>query len=1692
MDENAAGATITAVSTENATETTVDNDHFEVADGNLKLKADSSLDFEAIEGGMLEVNITASGDGESATHTVTITVNDVNEAPMIAVADGETPDGMPASSTVDENVEGAILGAITLSDPDAGQMHTLTTSDDRFITKQDAEGGWWLALADGVSLDHEAGATVMVTVTVTDDGDPAMSASTDVTITVNDVNEAPVASGTIDNITVTSGKQIDVAIDMTDLFTDPDDGDTTVRWELSENPSWLGLEVEYTHDDDGNEIVIGHLRGEPPVLGDESESSHHVTLTARDSDGAEAETSFYVIVDDGNDAVTGVNLLDDDGNEIFEVEVDENDASGMVLGEITVDDLDDPNHPNGMHQVTVNDPRFEIREADGKIWLALKAGMSLDHEAEDGFVTVRVTAIDINGELNPPAIAELTGSKYKGTLDTETFTVVINDLNDGPEPQAIGNWWVTVDEDIDGDDRVPAGSWLEFSLETEEDGDNHPAFKDTDGDTLTYSISGPTWLEIDEDDGTITNAEGAVPRRGVYRVTVTATDEDGASQSRSFDLNVALSGPREAFDGAGTYTEENEEPSIRVTSEPGYTEGSGEQRVATFTVTDRDQDIPDHLFAISDVEIIRVTGQPNDSNDAAAVEALDSGLDNPATSFNDVLQTGYGQAFRLSEPIKNGNTWTYHVYARDTNRHPTQSTLDQLDHEVVDEIEIRVRVTDGVGETAERTIEVDIENANEKPVAPRQLNDQDTQNALRVGQTQEDKIVVHINLFDVWDDEDDRHDDDDLEYGAETSGGTWIRVKAMGEWGDVKKGPDGETGGDDSDDDLTWGDTTDPDTTDDIEYTDRTVGTAPGDGDMVLIVEIDRTERDNQGDRGGLTLTARDEDGAMGSKTYAINPSDQNVIIDDEESVRISGSPREDGTLVAHFNDNKDPDLGGSAEPVLVFYTWYRVQDGDDNEPGFQDGGATETVIAVTTGNRYRPMQTDVDKKIKVSVSYYEVFQGRITADDGEGGQHTGEGGLTRSESGSTGLEDGGLVATLGGEYTTSRVVANTPDEGRGAFTITADADTLSAEASISDGDYGGAVGSGVITYKWQVSDNGRGGWTDVSEADDPATTDVDEREDAMLTLPNGDGQYYRVVASYPEEARAEDDDAPREEIASHAIRVGNVADTALLASQVPTISGNATPGGTLIINGGGISSVQWQQSAPGAWTDIPGATGTSLDLTAAAHAGATLRAVVTYESRNPLDPPGVQRVVLADWDTGTDGVQPNVAVDGTVGSDLPVAVKTSADPYWIEASVSGTGHTAWASRNETDNSAGLTVSVTHTVPLASLFQDTDTTRLHFTAAGDTDTGLGEDETTTGGAGRTYTFSNDQGVLVLELNSGKLTYVSDKLRGHDGNDNDQDGAGNWLTLNITANDAGGRDPQRDSQADGVVNLRINVAPTDILFERPADDDIAGGGINDDLIVGHADGDAPAEDPDTAEVESANVDTASDRIVRVHLNENEMATGEEVLAVIDVQDQNHVRHPFGTHEVTVVGDERFVITNTGNSVLGDGDGNGSTWELRLKPGASFDFEADDRDGNPRNGITEFTLTLMATDGGGLSTPTPGSLVDRLFNNASGRFYEPITLTIRIEDDISDNADRPPLPGDVPGLKDDETTGPGDDPSNDERDDDGTDDDVDGGHPPPPPGASLGGIIEGFTDNMDFGEIDLLEDYLLTIDDGLDIV
>ena len=689
-----------------------------------------------------------------------------------------------------------------------------------------------------------------------------MSASTDVTITVNDLNEPPVATGTVDAITTESGVAIKPnAIDLLALFNDPDAGDSNaVRYELSGQPSWLRFSVEFGEDDDGNDTAMGIFTGTPPTSGPNSDAAHMVTLTATDSGGEEGSVSFYVIVDDGNDDVTDVDLIDSNGNVAVEADVDENDASGVVFGEIRVSDQDHAMHPNGMHLIQVLkgdtrndkpnatvDDRFEVRYDDAGIpWLALKAGSSLDFEdrTSPGAVEVTIRAVDMNGETKPRK-----AMSFKGNVEFQTVSIVINNENDAPKAGTIGNWWVTAEGGQRSED-VNKGGWLRFSLEDPDD--DKPAFTDPDGDTLTYSLSGPSWVEINERTGEITNTKGGVPVRGNHRLTVTATDPDGESASAMFYLAVALSG-----DGTdATANNDNEEPRFGNPNERDYPENSGDRVVATFTIRDDDNDLGHHPFALDSVTITQIV-----------VDFRDSGTTDQTIAVTAANQNAdYVSAFRLSEPRKSGDTWTYDLLVKDTNPSPRVDTTELLDYETINRITVTVTATDGIDgpdadtepDTYTEEIAVDIDDVNDLPMGEGLADNPATPATVEtdfnigsgtygVSQSETLKEILYIKLEDIFTDQEDASDR--LTFTASVSG-SWVSIlHGPAEWGDLEN--------------VTWGDT-------DIGDTGTPNRTAvivaddtdpPADGEQVLIIELDRTGRNNdQGAMGSFTITATDRD----------------------------------------------------------------------------------------------------------------------------------------------------------------------------------------------------------------------------------------------------------------------------------------------------------------------------------------------------------------------------------------------------------------------------------------------------------------------------------------------------------------------------------------------------------------------------------------------------------------------------------------------------------------------------------------------------------------------------------------------------------------------------------------------------------------------------------------------------------------
>lgn len=175
-----------------------------------------SLNHEATPAYSLVVLATDNGNPLlSASATVTIAVTDVNEAPTLAARSFTIAENSPA---------GTAVGTMTGSDVDAGQSLTYS------ITGGNTGGAFAINPATGAitvvapaALNFEVITSVSLVVTVTDNGNPALSATAVATINLTNVNEAPVVTAATFSLAENSPNGTAVG---TVSASDPDAGQT--------------------------------------------------------------------------------------------------------------------------------------------------------------------------------------------------------------------------------------------------------------------------------------------------------------------------------------------------------------------------------------------------------------------------------------------------------------------------------------------------------------------------------------------------------------------------------------------------------------------------------------------------------------------------------------------------------------------------------------------------------------------------------------------------------------------------------------------------------------------------------------------------------------------------------------------------------------------------------------------------------------------------------------------------------------------------------------------------------------------------------------------------------------------------------------------------------------------------------------------------------------------------------------------------------------------------------------------------------------------------------------------------------------------------------------------------------------------------------------------------------------------------
>jgi len=427
--------------------------------------------------GVLEITVTAQDDqGETATSTFSLEVQDVNDPPVVQNQTFNVPPGSGI---------GTIVGTIAASDPDAGDTVTfeLVGGDPDEVFDVDSDSGQITVVKDGF-LGDGAGPFVL-TVQVTDSEDASREAQ--ITIEVA-ANSPPFVDEGIADQTADEDQAFDFTFDQ-DAFGDAEDGtNLTYQASLADNsalPPWLDFDA-------GNRRFTGL-----PTNDDVDVLS--VKVTASDRFGAMISEIFQLTVANTNDppeVVSAIPPQTADEDALFELD--------------TSVHFDDDDLPFG------DSLSFSATESGTS---SLPGWLSIDG------ITGVLSGTPTNSDVGTVDI-EVRVEDQSGQSVSQTFSLEVRNTNDSPfvtqqiatQTATAGTPFSLAAGDRFDDPDLIHGDMLTFSALA-------------DGEAL------PAWLSINPQTGLVegTPAEGDV---GSLEVEVTATDEDDESDSQTFTLNV--------------------------------------------------------------------------------------------------------------------------------------------------------------------------------------------------------------------------------------------------------------------------------------------------------------------------------------------------------------------------------------------------------------------------------------------------------------------------------------------------------------------------------------------------------------------------------------------------------------------------------------------------------------------------------------------------------------------------------------------------------------------------------------------------------------------------------------------------------------------------------------------------------------------------------------------------------------------------------------------------------------------------------------------------------------------------------------------------------------------------------------------------------------------------------------------------
>lgn len=478
-------------------------------DGKEKIRYTPDADWTStgIEHEVLNYTMTDAAGIVNSSSTVTITINPVNDAPVIsAIAD-------QLFNEDDVNGTGVISFTVTDEEDDDSTLATdKATSKELLIPTSNIDlinpgtgSGRTVQVTSALNQNGQADITITVT-----DADKASSSET-FTVTVNPINDPPSNGDDVFTVVEDTPKELDVlANDDVDEITNPDIEDLTVVGIVAQPIHGTvdyaasgGKKILYTPDQDNNDADSFRYR-------------------VRDCEGQEAIFTVSITMQPVNDAP-------DIHCTIPTQYVNEGTATNALS--FSVSDVDDV------------DGELVVSTKSSHEILVLTDDIVITNDGVDGQRTVTVTP---NGRWNGTATITLTAKDDEGAHDdgsVATFDVVVAECNDAPD--AVDDLNMSTNEDtpkvldVLGNDKDP-------DLETNPDTETMTIVStDTTGVVGTVQITGG---------GSELSYTPAANWNGTEEFTYTIEDSEGVQDTATVRLkvNAVNDAPSPAIDSATT------------------------------------------------------------------------------------------------------------------------------------------------------------------------------------------------------------------------------------------------------------------------------------------------------------------------------------------------------------------------------------------------------------------------------------------------------------------------------------------------------------------------------------------------------------------------------------------------------------------------------------------------------------------------------------------------------------------------------------------------------------------------------------------------------------------------------------------------------------------------------------------------------------------------------------------------------------------------------------------------------------------------------------------------------------------------------------------------------------------------------------------------------------------------------------